>query len=146
MKIQDLFETIKIGGRKEDENVKAMLDEYWSGTQPHPFDRHLRIWGDDNNMVGVTLYSVGTSEVHLSTIMTFSDKNSGSGSKALKWICDLADKHGVKLTLSVSPIKNAGSRNGKDLNKRQLTAWYAKYGFVKQHGDEMFREPIKTSK
>lgn len=139
MRVHHLLEAVKIGKKEEDPAVKAMLDEYWKETQPHPFDRRLRIWDD---AIGLTLRGGDGKEVELMTIMTFSDKNKGDGSRALKWVTDLADKHGVDLTLNVSPIKNAGSRTGKNLNKKELTSWYAKNGFVK---DKVYDMRRKTS-
>lgn len=140
MRVDELLEAIKIGKAEEDPKVKAMLDEYWEGTTPHPFDRRLRIWNDS---VGLTLRGDG-KEVSLMTIMTFTDKNQGDGSKALKWVCDLADKHGVDMNLDVSPIKNAGSRTGKNLNKKDLTAWYARNNFKKDGVDHMVRKAKPT--
>ena len=135
MRVDQLFEAIAIGKKEEDPKVKAMLDEWWKGTTPHPFDRRLRIWDD---AIGLWLRGSGR-DVELMTIMTFADKNQGEGSRALKWVCDLADKHGVELVLNVSPIKNAGSRTGKNLNKSELTKWYAKNGFVKDKEYDMRR-------
>lgn len=137
MRVNELLEAIAIGKKEEDPAVKAMLDEWWKATQPHPFDRRLRIW---NDAIGLWLRPGEDKEAELMTIMTFVDKNQGEGSKALKWVCDLADKHGVDLTLNVSPIKNAGSRTGKNLNKKELTSWYAKNGFVKDKVYDMRRK------
>jgi hypothetical protein len=133
---QFMQESIKIGGKKLPDNSQAMLDEYFEGTSPHPFDRSLRIW---NDVVGISLVFFDGA-FDLQTIMTFSDKNQGDASKALKWLTSLADKHKCVLTLEVVPLK-AGSDTGKNLTKKDLIAWYKRNGFKKDMGDVYRREP-----
>lgn len=128
---------IKIGSRKIPENYLSMLSEFMDGTTPHPFDSSIRLW---NNSVGVSIvYFDGA--LNLDSIMTFSDKNNGDASKALKWVTSLADKHQCVITLAVVPLKNAGSRTGKDLSKKDLISWYKRNGFEKDTGDIFKREP-----
>lgn len=81
------------------------------------------------------------SSAHVSSIMSFYKKNSGEASGALKWLTALADKHKVRMELSVKPIKNAGAEKGKNLTKAQLFAWYGRNGFKKTGQDDMERLP-----
>lgn len=115
----------------------AFMDEFKENTQPHPFDRHQRIWKDD---VGLNVSPFG-NYIYFGSVMTFGDKGTGLASKALKWVTDLADKYKVELHLEVVPLKNAGSRGGaKSLNKAQLKDWYKRNGFTGS-GENMVRKP-----
>jgi RimJ/RimL family protein N-acetyltransferase len=60
----------------------------------------------------------------------------GGGSIMLRALCDLADRHGVELTLKALPF------GGKPYPKsrEQLVAWYQRYGFVGTH-KKMTRKP-----
>lgn len=146
-----LADDFKIEPPKKDLELKKRLDafmeELWAATRSHPFARGMRIWGDmEKDAVGIEAEEYWGTEIHLKSIMTFSDKNAGSASKALRFLCDLADKHQVLLTLTVSPIKNAGSANGKSLTATQLKNWYKKNGFVPTKkfnvdGKKMERQP-----
>jgi hypothetical protein len=78
--------------------------------------------------------------IHISSIMSI-EKNQGNAREFMKWLTDLADKHQVKMDLTVKPLKNAGGREGKNLTKTQLKAWYQRNGFKKITGDIMEREP-----
>lgn len=133
---QFITETLKLGVRKMPENYQAMFDEFLAQTTAHYFDRRTRIW---NDVVGISLvFFDGVFD--LEAIMTFSDKNQGDASKALKWLTSLADKHKCVLTLEVVPLK-AGSDTGKNLTKKDLIAWYKRNGFKKDMGDAYRREP-----
>lgn len=117
------------------ERIDAMLAEFKSKTEQHPFSRGIRIY--DN--IGLEIENYWDQEVHLKSIMSFEEKGAGQASKALKFLTDLADKHKVPLTLEVEPLKNAGAK-GKNLTKSQLSAWYKRNGFVGGAHD-MFRMP-----
>lgn len=135
-----LKEAIKIGGgNARSAALQAFLDEFDKDTSPNPFMSRMGIWKES---IGIEL-SAWQGHIHISSIMSFAKKNNGDASKALKWICDLADKHGVKMDLTVAPIKNAGAEKGESLNKSQLKAWYRRNGFVPVGGDNMLREPKK---
>jgi hypothetical protein len=138
---------IKLAGGNNDVKLEAFLRDYENGTEPHPFDRNMRMWNDS---VGLEV-SKFDRMIHISSIISFVKKNSGDASKALKWVCGLADKHGVKLSLIVHPIKNAGAKDGVDMTEAQLMAWYKREGFEVETGysdhdedvdsDEMIRFP-----
>jgi len=132
-------ETHKIGGNA------AALDEfmrdYHNNTAPHPFTNRMRV---HNNAVMLEV-SKWDGKIHISSIMTAMPKNQGHGTAALRFLTDLADKHQVTLHGTVVPIKNAGSREGRNLNKRELLAWYKKHGFTVKYGEEITRLPKPKS-
>lgn len=119
--------------------LDAFLKEFDAATTPHPWHGRMSIWQDS---VGIEL-SKWQGMIHISSIMSFAKKNDGNASKALKWLCELADKHSVKMDLEVSPVKNAGAREGKSLNKTELKSWYKRNDFKPVGGDHMLREPTK---
>jgi GNAT superfamily N-acetyltransferase len=49
----------------------------------------------------------------------------GTGSKILRALCELADRHGVELALKVIPI----GRQPHPMTRDQLVAWYQRHGF-----------------
>jgi len=112
----------------------AMLDEFYKTSFAHPFDRRQRLLGN----VGVGL-DKHEGNVLLQFIASYEKKNAGQATAALNRVAALADKHGVTLKLDVKPIPNAGAREGKNLNKKQLHDWYARHGF--KGGDYMTRTP-----
>jgi hypothetical protein len=132
-----LLNEIKLGTKSDPEALKAFMADMRANTEAHPFARGMVI---HNDSVGVEV-SIFDGKIHLSSIMSFVQKNAGEASKTLKFLTDLADKHQVIMDLAVSPIKNAGAREGKSLTKAQLTAWYGRYGFKKARGDYMERPP-----
>lgn len=135
-----IFEVMKIstGG---DKNLTDFMTEFREQTQRNPFLPRMGIWKES---IGLEV-SPFAGRIHLSSIMSFMKKNAGDASAALKWLCALADKHQVTLELMVKPIKNAGAREGKNLNKAQLTAWYKRNGFVKGNGFDHMERPPKSS-
>jgi hypothetical protein len=60
----------------------------------------------------------------------------GSGSKILRTLCDLADRHDVELLLKVIPI----GRKPYPMDRDDLFTWYQKFGFEGSHR-EMRRQP-----
>lgn len=140
MKVTELLEAdIQLTKKEFDPAVKAFLDEFNKSTAPHPFDRRQSIYNDS---VGIGLLpSRGSKDVDLQSIMSFVSKRQGEGSKALKWLCGLADKHGITLRLDIQPIKNAGTREGKSLTKAELRTWYESNGFKRESGDHFVRQP-----
>jgi len=52
-------------------------------------------------------------------------KGHGAGSAGLKWLCDLATMHGVRI---VGWIEHYDGKEG--LTKTQLAAWYKRHGFT----------------
>ena len=61
----------------------------------------------------------------------------GSGSKILRTLCDVADRHDVELMLKVLPI----GRVPHPMTTDQLFEWYQRYGFVGTRR-KMIRTPV----
>jgi hypothetical protein len=66
----------------------------------------------------------------------------GSGTRTLKALTDIADKHGVTIELTASPYGDEKMR----LNKDQLAEWYERHGFLPEEGHDpaygyMVRQP-----
>ncbi len=135
MKLRALLEA-----KQQLPEIEAFMKDFDEETYQHPFARHLRIWQDS---IGFEV-KPWNGTIDLGAIMSFKSKGEGEASKALKWLTDLADKHGVKIELAVQPIKNAGAE-GKSLTKSQLTAWYKRNGFKSSGGEYMLREPKKLT-
>jgi hypothetical protein len=124
--------------RENSQALDAFMREFYSETVAHPWARGIRIWGECM-MLEV---SVWQEAIHLSSIMSLTVKNAGNASRCLSWLCAKADSHAVDIDLSVKPIKNAGAKEGHDLTKAQLKAWYKRHGFSQLKGDCMLRSPV----
>jgi hypothetical protein len=108
--------------------VEAYLDEVWALSQPHPFARGVRLFG----MTGVTLVPFDGG-VHVNDIRQFGEPGKGEGTKVLRLLIDLADKHGVMI---------GATAQAYDKDKRfpmrtsaKLRDWYVRHGFVVRYGD-----------
>lgn len=120
--------------------VNAMIEDCARQTQPNPFQPRMMVWQEK---VGLEISS-WQGKLHISSIMTFVDKNTGNASSCMQWLCALADQYKVVIELEPVPIANAGARDGVNLNKKQLRAWYARLGF-QQAGAMMIRFPVQTT-
>lgn len=87
----------------------------------------------------------GPREILLNSIMVNSAyREKGEGSRVLKIICDLADRHGITIYGNAHPIrKMLGERH---LKLADLIAWYERHGFVVSNepaanGVNMTRKP-----
>jgi predicted peroxiredoxin len=74
------------------------------------------------NKVGVELITRG-NKVYLQHIRAF-EKGKGAGKQAMELLMQLADKHGVEITLCAKSTDRGG------MSTSQLKKWYTKYGFV----------------
>jgi GNAT superfamily N-acetyltransferase len=62
-------------------------------------------------------------------------RGKGHATRALGWLCALADEHEVAITGIVRPF------GVKGLNREQLTAWYRRHGFKVSKDETMYRSP-----
>jgi hypothetical protein len=105
----------------DSENITSFMNEFMDNTTEHPMDRRARLLGH----VTITL-SPFDGEIHLSDISTYGDKNQGHGTKALKYLTSLAEKHNV----TISGIAKAYSQNKDHIqSSSDLLSWYKKHGF-----------------
>ena len=114
----------------------AYMEDFRAGTDSNPLGARDRVWG------GTVLIEVAPFDkrIHVSDIMSM-DRGKGYASKALQWLCSLADKHGVAMSLTPDAFGD-----GQGLDGEQLTAWYSRYGFKPHMGRKMVREPRTTLK
>lgn len=121
---------------ESEDKLTAFMQELWNSTWPHPFMRGERL--TSNAWMSVRPWN---GMILLKTIMSI-EPGQGGASEGLKLICDLADEHKVKVTLTA---KKYGTRD-PSLTTEQLRDWYKRYGFVvergnKRDGYDMVREP-----
>lgn len=94
-----------------------------------------------SNTVRIELNEVNSHEYRLNWIYVQpKERGKGHASFALRWLCDLADAHNIRLSLSPANLMVRTGDMG--MNTLQLTAWYQKFGFVRiGMQDEMMRYP-----
>jgi hypothetical protein len=110
-------------------------NEFFLGTHPNPLCHVEQIW---KGAVALRLYVPWNCGQCFITRIRSLEPGQGNASQALKWLCDLADKHQIKLYLRVEPFGDK-----PHMTKPQLKAWYKRNGFVLTGDlkDEMAREP-----
>lgn len=89
--------------------------------------------------------TVHGENIHLEMIRTEEPKSAEEpkrgnrhASRLLKTLCELADKHGITLTLRAEPKDRVPG-----LNKKHLVDWYRRHGF-KGRWDKMTRRPRQS--
>jgi hypothetical protein len=119
---------IKLGGNsQQNTGIDAFLEEFREMTQPNPFDDRVRVLGQ----TVVELSKFG-SEIHISDIRSLKPRG-GAGTRAMKQLMKLADKHGVTL----SGLAKAYTNDEKYVTRtRDLVSWYKKLGFRIGSGTE----------
>jgi hypothetical protein len=113
---------IKLGQRHKNGSprVQAFINDFLENSDPHPFNSRARIFQ------GTTIeLSPDNYEVHLSDIQSLKPQ-SGAGTKAIKAILKLADKHNVNINAHAKAYASHGNFL-KDTEK--LVKWYVKMGF-----------------
>ena len=116
---------VKLNGkwRQEGEGAAAaFMQEFNSLTCDVPL-RGMRSLGTDDTAVWFELYPEWPTVVDVAGIKALTPRK-GHGAKALQWLCELADKHGITLTLDV-----VFRFSGESPTMPQLRAWYRKFGF-----------------
>jgi hypothetical protein len=130
---------IKLGSNPYKARCKAFMADYIAATEDHPFDRSARYLPDAASIIADEFDSM----IHISDIRSLIP-GTGGGSKALAFLCQLADKHQVKLSLTAKAYGD-----DERLSTPQLHAWYARYGFADdedtfgndEEGYDMIRYP-----
>jgi hypothetical protein len=117
---------IKLGKGATGERAKQFMAEYGNDSTEHPFHRSARI------LHGATVdLSRDGNDVHMHDIVSLAPK-SGAGTKALKHLTGLADKHGVKINLFAKAYSN---RPEHIKSTKRLIKWYEKHGFKHDEPD-----------
>jgi hypothetical protein len=110
--------------------LDAFMEHLYRETQEHPFECKARILG------GVVLIEAKPfcGAIHISAIYALKMRER-HGTRALSFLCNLADTYRVMLRLA--PI-----RIGRDgMTSAKLRKWYQGYGFIKADGTTMVRLP-----
>lgn len=127
---------IKLGS-KSSPGLQAFMADYEENTSEHPINHRARL------VQGAAMeVRPFDGMIHISDIMSLKQ---GGGREALELLCNLADKHGVKMGLTAKSYQS--QRPGLDTN--QLKAWYERHGFVEdedtfgddEQGYDMIRWP-----
>jgi len=114
------FEEIRLSSPKPSRRIDDFLDEFWKISDPHPFSSSTRILHN----ASIKLYPV-SNKIHLEDIKSLLP-NSGSGTKAMKRLISLADKHSVV----IEGFAKAYSDDERYItNTNELVRWYKKLGF-----------------
>jgi len=106
---------------------KDFMQELWDTSHPS-FGRDrvimngVRNNGDDFALVDVQIF--GENEIHINSIMA-SETGRGNGSFALNRLIELADKHGLSMSLYADKF---GTVKGA-MSTAKLKKWYALHGF-----------------
>lgn len=109
-----------------DEKAKAFLSDFENDSDEHPFHRSARILHGS-----VVDLSKDGSNIHVHDIASIAPRT-GAGTKALKHLTGLADKHGVKLNL----FAKAYSKNPEHITStKKLIKWYEKHKFKHDERD-----------
>lgn len=119
-------------GKRGEENRKRgdeFMREFIANTTQHPFNSSARIIGDAH----VVVFHDGDG-VHIKDIQSH-QPGSGAGSRALRYVNSLADKH--KLPVNLYAKGYASTKTS------QLKNWYKRHGFVPDDdgAQEMTRAP-----
>jgi GNAT superfamily N-acetyltransferase len=94
-----------------------------------------RVWPREEPIAGFEINPFDGA-IRLSCIRSF-ERGKGYGSRALDWLCQLADAHGVTIKGHISPCGMVKPR----LNKTQLRQWYKRHGFSVTERSSIVRVP-----
>lgn len=141
MDIRCAIRIVESEGDQPGTPAEAFLKAVWDITDPHPFMRGQRIYGycvvevrpDINDKTrGITINDLMSVEA---------GQQKGHGRDALKMLLELADKHGV--TLSLFPKAYAKGPGSEAFPKtKALRDWYRHYGFQSKRGEDYwYRKP-----
>lgn len=102
------------------------------GTTPNPLNRRQCLWNDQ------VIFQLNVMGGYMWLFDFYSlEQGKGNASRCLKFICALADKHQITLSLSPFPF---GTKPG--LKKHELADWYERHGFQKKNDFPVYlREP-----
>ena len=115
----------------------SFIREFVACTDANPFNRRERVLG----CAAIALQPRSPDIVQLNMLRALLPSG-GHGSRALRWLCRLADQHSVTLVGCVVPTA-VGKYKRPLLNRRQLTQWYRRQGFVVYRDGHMERQPAQ---
>lgn len=116
-------------------STKLFMQEFRRKTWPNPFNNGERVLFNS-----VALRLCPSSEHIILLGIRSLIRGQGHASKALDWVCGLADKHNLEVTGYIEPYGLANPR----LNIPQLKAWYKRHGFIVKKRQFIRRSQCKT--
>ena len=120
----------KIPSADVEESFREFFDEWMEVSEDNPLSRDERVFEYGS---AVTLRpSVAEGVVWLDSIRSF-EKGTGQGSQALKFLTEMADRHGVTLRLYARPYET----EAPGLEQETLIRWYEQNGFTKEFSEQM---------
>jgi GNAT superfamily N-acetyltransferase len=120
---------LKLRSRENQPQLDAFMEDLRNNT--------LKTHGTQFVYLGKVLLEVSpfAGKIHISAITSHA-REQGFASKALDWLTELANKHGVQLDGTIQRIGNDG------LSNKELRSWYKRHGFVISEGDKIKYEPL----
>jgi hypothetical protein len=103
---------------KADPDTESFMSDFHSMTAAHPWAWHLSVL-DNYACLEIKPFDGKILFGYITTL----ERGKGHGTKALRWLTDLADKHNVEL---VGHIERKGDEG---LTTNQLRQWYKRHGF-----------------
>lgn len=109
---------------------EEFFDEWMEVTEDNPLSPDERVFEYGS---AITLRpSVTEGVVWLDSIRSF-EKGTGAGSQALKYLTEMADRHGITLRLYARPFET----EAPGLEQESLIMWYEQNGFAKEFSEQM---------
>jgi len=96
-------------------------------------------------LVEVKRFGAAVVLLHI-LILDKAQQGKGYGSATLRWLCGLADKHGVAIKGKAQRIEAAFWQHGyppSGLPTAQLKAWYRRHGFIISRSGDMTRPAMR---
>ena len=120
---------------RHNQNTRPFIEELWDKTKPSALGQG-RLYGD----VQITAEPFG-GKIHLGDIVALGEKGQGEGTKALKFLTQLADRHNVVL----QGTAKAYSQDPDHIqDSEQHLAWYKKHGFKHIGANEIVYRPKRS--
>lgn len=122
---------------------RKFIDEVYSKGQTSPMDPNLAAFSTGAGGAAQLELRPGfePNEVQIQWLAAM-QRGTGAGGAVLRMVDDLADKHGITLTLTAEPIETG---KGTKMPQRALISYYKQFGFEsdKRYGDPayMVRQP-----
>jgi hypothetical protein len=123
---------LKLRGFNNDDRGKGFMKELHATSKEHPINPKVRVIGDASVHV-----SSGFDGIHLHDISSHKPK-SGAGTKALKHLTSLADKHNVPISGHASAYSK---EDGHIKSDSGLKKWYKKHGFETKDSGKIHYKP-----
>jgi 8-oxo-dGTP pyrophosphatase MutT (NUDIX family) len=113
-------------GAQKNPALTAFMQDLWAQTKGNPFNNAERVY-QNKSIIEARPFD---GRIHLSFIRSV-EQGKGWGTEGLKFLTDLADKHGVEIDLDADPPHGM-----EVLSQSQLISWYKRHGFRRRRGED----------